>query len=546
MAETGIHGAQLVVLLLLLFVAAFAALARKLRTPYPIVLVVAGLLLSFVPGIPKITLDPDLIFLVALPPLLYAAAWVTSWRDFSRNLVSISMLAFGLVGFTVLGVALAGPWLFPGFDWRVGFVLGAAVATTDAIAATSIAKRIGLPKRIVDLLEGESLINDATGLLALEFAVALVVNGQDPTLGSGILRLSYLVLAGVGSGLILGRIVEWFEHRIDDGPIEIAVSILVPYAAYLTAEAIHASGVLAVVAAGLYLGRKSSQFLSPGVRLQAQAVWDSVTFILNGFVFVLIGLQLRSVLAGVRELSSQRLILYGVLFSIFLILLRLVWTFPGAYVSHFIRTRLLHQNEQRPGVRQVFVVGWTGMRGVIALAAAMSLPQIVDDGGPFPHRDLIVFLTFCVILVTLVVQGLTLPPLIRALGLAGTSGPTSEERDARRLVLQATQARLKEIRRSDSSNFAEIYDDLEQHYKHRLVSLGGDLPDEDKAHAEHYVRYLDLSRELLDVERKTALRLRDEGRITDDVLRELEREQDLNETRLIAAIDHQTGERLLS
>jgi len=546
MAETGIHGAQLVVLLLLLFVAAFAALARKLRTPYPIVLVVAGLLLSFVPGIPRITLDPDLIFLVALPPLLYAAAWVTSWRDFSRNLVSISMLAFGLVGFTVLGVALAGPWLFPGFDWRVGFVLGAAVATTDAIAATSIAKRIGLPKRIVDLLEGESLINDATGLLALEFAVALVVNGQNPTLGSGILRLSYLVLAGVGSGLILGRIVEWFEHRIDDGPIEIAVSILVPYAAYLTAEAIHASGVLAVVAAGLYLGRKSSQIFSPGVRLQAQAVWDSVTFILNGFVFVLIGLQLRSVLAGVRELSSQRLILYGVLFSIFLILLRLFWTFPGAYVSHFIRTRLLHQDEQRPGVRQVFVVGWTGMRGVIALAAAMSLPQIVDDGGPFPHRDLIVFLTFCVILVTLVVQGLTLPPLIRILGLAGASGPTSEERDARRLVLQATQQRLEEIRRTDSSNFAEVYDDLEQHYKHRLVSLGGDLREEDKAHAEHYFRYLDLSRELLDVERKTALRLRDDGRITDEALRELEREQDLNEARLIAAIDHRTGERLLS
>ena len=209
------------------------------------------------------------------------------------------------------------------------------MATTDAIAATSIAKRIGLPKRIVDLLEGESLLNDATGLLALEFAVAMVVHGQDPTVGAGFLRLFYLTFAGIGSGLILARIVEWFEHRIDDGPIEIAVSILVSYAAYLTAEAIHASGVLAVVAAGLYLGRKSSQFLSPSVRLQARAVWDSLTFVLNGFVFVLIGLQLPSVLAGVSELSIRRLILYGALFSIFLILLRLVWTFPGAYVSLF-------------------------------------------------------------------------------------------------------------------------------------------------------------------------------------------------------------------
>src|SRR5580658_8449647 len=216
MAETGVHGAQLILLLLLLFVAAFTALARKLQTPYPIVLVIAGLLLGFVPGIPRINLDPDLIFLVVLPPLLYAAAWVTSWRDFSRNLVSISMLAFGLVSFTVLSVAVAGPWLFPGFDWRIGFVLGAAVATTDAIAATSIAKRIGLPKRIVDLLEGESLVNDATGLLALEFGIAIVVDGQHPTVGAGILRLLYLASGGIGVGIVVARIVEWFEHRSEE------------------------------------------------------------------------------------------------------------------------------------------------------------------------------------------------------------------------------------------------------------------------------------------------------------------------------------------
>jgi CPA1 family monovalent cation:H+ antiporter len=427
--------------------------------------------------------------------------------------------------------------LFPGFDWRIGFVLGAAVATTDAIAATSIAKRIGLPKRIVDLLEGESLLNDATGLLALEFAVAMVVRGQDPSLSSGLLRLLYLTFAGIASGLILARFVQWVEHRIDDGPIEIAVSILVSYAAYLTAEAIHASGVLAVVAAGLYLGRKSSEFLSPGVRLQARAVWDSLTFILNGFVFVLIGLQLPSVLAGVSELSTPRLILYGALFSIFLILLRIFWTFPGSYVAYFIRTRLLHQNEQRPDARQTFIIGWTGMRGVIALAAAMSLPRTLADGSPFPHRDLIVFLTFCVILVTLVFQGLTLPPLIRILGLAETSGPKCEAQEARRLVLQAAQARLEDIRRSDPSGSVEVYDDLEQHYKHRLASVSGLSLEQDRAHAEHYFRYLDLSRTLLDVERQTALRLRDEGHITDEALRELEHEQDLSETRLIVAAE---------
>lgn len=537
MDGAGIHGAQLVLLVLLLFVAAFAALAHKLQTPYPIVLVIAGLLLSFIPGIPKVTLDPDLIFLVILPPLLYAGAWVTSWRDFSHNLVSIAMLAFGLVGFTVLGVAEAGPWLFPGFDWRIGFVLGAAVATTDAIAATSIAKTIGLPKRIVDLLEGESLLNDATGLLALEFAVAMVVHGQYPTAGAGFLRLLYLTFGGIGSGLILARIVEWFEHKIDDGPIEIAVSILVPYAAYLTTEAIHASGVLAVVAAGLYLGRKSSEFFSPGVRLQAQAVWNSLTFILNGFVFVLIGLQLPFVLAGVKELGMMKLIVYGALFSVFLILLRLFWTYPGAYTSYLIRTRLLHQDEKRPTARQVFVVGWTGMRGVIALAAAMSLPKTIADGSPFPHRDLIVFLTFCVILVTLVFQGLTLPPLIRFLGVAEGPGLRHEEQEARRLVLEAARARLEEIRRDDPAGSDEVYDDLEQHYKHRLAAVSGLSEQQNDTHAKHYTRYLDVSRILLEVERRAVLRLREEGRISDEALREMENELDLSETRLsVAAI----------
>jgi len=541
MSETGVHAAQLILLLLLLFVAAFAALARKLQTPYPIILVIAGLLLSFIPGIPKVNLDPELIFLVVLPPLLYAAAWVTSWREFSRNLVSIMMLAFGLVGFTVFGIAAAGPWLFPGFDWRVGFVLGAAVATTDAIAATSIAKRIGLPKRIVHLLEGESLLNDATGLLALEFATLMVVDGHDPGVLTGGVRLAYLCIAGLGSGLILARIVEWVEHRIDDGPIEIALSILVPYAAYLTAEAVHASGVLAVVAAGLYLGPKSSEFFSPGVRLQARAVWDALNFILNGFVFVIIGLQLPSVLAGVRELSTGRLIWYGALFSMFLILLRLFWTFPGAYVAHFIRTRLLHQNEQRPGPRQIFIVGWTGMRGVLALAAAMSLPKTVADGSPFPHRDLIVFLTFSAILVTLVLQGLTLPSLIRWLGLAETPGPKCEELEARRRVLEAALSRLQEMRKTDSPESRELYDDLERHYQQRLARVRVSARDDDKVHAESYSRYLDLSRTLLATERDAALRLRDQGRINDEVQREMEHDMDLRETRLAAADGHGAG-----
>jgi CPA1 family monovalent cation:H+ antiporter len=533
MLGSSIHSVQLILLLLLLFVVVFSTVARRLKTPYPIVLVVAGLLLGFVPGIPKVTLDPDLIFFVVLPPLLYSAAWLTSWRDFRHNLVSIASLAIGLVAFTVFGVAAAASWLIVGFDWRVGFVLGAVVATTDSIAATSIAKRIGLPKRIVDVLEGESLVNDATGLLALEFATAMVVYGQTPTISFAIVRLAYLIAAGIAVGLILGRIVEWFEHRIDDGPIEIALSLFVPYAAYLAGEAVHGSGVLAVVAVGLYLSRRSSRFFSPSVRLQAGAVWNSLTFILNGLVFVLIGLQLPYVLAGIKELALSKLLLYGVLFSAFLILLRLLWSFPSAYVAYLFRRLLLNQNDARPGTRQVFVIGWTGMRGVIALAAAISLPQTLADGTSFPHRNLIVFLTFSVILVTLVVQGLTLAPLIRALGLATTSGFNCEEQEARRLMLEAALAQLRNRdRTNDLPDSAGIYDDIARHYADRLASISKQRDEPNKNSPELHGGYLDLSRELLETERQTAIRLRDEGRISDEVWRGLEHELDLRETQL--------------
>src|SRR5947199_1247050 len=322
MQSGGIHQVEIVFLILLLFVVVFAALASKLKTPYPIVLVVAGLLLSFIPGIPRISLNPDVVFLVVLPPLLYSAAWLTNWRDFKFQMVSILLLAFGLVGFTVIGVAEAAPWVFPGFDWRLGCVLGSVVATTDAIAATSIAKRVGLPQVIVDILEGESLVNDATGLLALEFAIAMVVEGRTPSISDGFVRLSYLVGVGLAIGLIIGLIVEWFERRIDDAPIEIVISVLTPYAAYLAAESAHASGVLAVVACGLYLSRQSSEFFSPTVRIQAWAVWDSLTFAINGLVFVLIGLQLPHVLAGIRGYRLLHLVLYGGLFSAIVIVLR--------------------------------------------------------------------------------------------------------------------------------------------------------------------------------------------------------------------------------
>lgn len=526
---------ELIFLLLLLFIVIFGLLARKLGMPYPIVMVIGGLLLSFLPALPNITLNPDLIFLVVLPPLLYASAWTTSWRDFHYNLLSIFLLAFGLVGFTVLGVALVAPRFFSGFDWRLGLVLGAIVAPTDAIAATSIARRVGLPSRIVDILEGESLINDATGLLGLQFAIAIVVQKRVPTVSSGVLMLAWLTLGGIALGLLVGWIVDHIERRIDDGPIEITLSILVPYAVYLAADAVHASGVLAVVACGLFLSRRSAYFFSPSVRIQIWSVWESLTFVLNGLVFVLIGLQLPAILAAIRGYSLSTLLTDGIVFSVFLILLRLVWTFPGSGIAYLLRTRLVHQKEKPPRLREVFVVGWTGMRGVVSLAAALALPAALTDGSLFPQRDLIVFLTFAVILVTLVLQGITLPPLVRALGLAGTAGPNCEEREARRIVIEAAVAHLEEAKQRDNEESAGLYEDLTRHYRNRLASLlpGDGNPEEVADHG----RYVELSREALRVERENAVRLRNEGRISDDVLRRLERELDLSESRLTMADD---------
>jgi CPA1 family monovalent cation:H+ antiporter len=532
MQSGGIHAIQIVFLILLLFVVIFAALARKLQTPYPIVLVVAGLLLSFIPGIPRISLNPDVVFLVVLPPLLYFAAWLTSWRDFKFNLVSILLLAFGLVGFTVLGVAGAAAWVFPGFDWRLGFALGAVVATTDAIAATSIAKRLGLPRRIVDILEGESLVNDATGLLALEFAIAMVVDGRTPTVTEGALRLTYLIAAGLAIGYLLGLVVEWFERRIDDGPIEIVVSVLTPYAAYLAAESVRASGVLAVVACGLYLSRQSSEFFSASVRMQSWAVWDSLTFAVNGLVFVLIGLQLPHVLAGIRGYNMAHLLLYGAMFSALVIVLRLLWMFPGGYLAYFIRNHILHQGLPRPPARQMFIIGWTGMRGVVALAAALALPENLPDGTPFPERDLIIFLTFSVILVTLVLQGLTLPPLIRALGFGGKIGTEEEEEEARRIIASTALTHLESARGEDLKDFAAVYDDLSRRYTRRLASLSKETSNDNDMSNQELARYRKVLGELLRLERKTAVRLRNEGHINDEVLRKFEHELDLSETRL--------------
>jgi monovalent cation/hydrogen antiporter len=538
---TSIQDLELVLIVLLVFVVGFGALANRLRTPYPILLVIGGLVLSLLPGIPRFNLEPDIIFLGVLPPLLFAAGFTTSWRDFRYNLMSISFLAFGLVGFTVLGVALIAHWLLPGFDWRLGLVLGAVVSTTDAIAATSIAKRVGLPRRIIDVLEGESLINDATGLLALEFAVALVVTGQTPSLAEGTGRLMYLVIGGVTTGLILGKMIDWLEQHIDDAPIEITISIVTPYAAYLTAEEIHASGVLAAVACGLFLGRRSATFFSSVVRIEAQAFWNTLIFVLNGIVFILIGLQLPYILAGIRNYSLWELLLRGGLVSAAVILLRIIWVFPGAYASYFIRRNVLKQHEDYPSARGIFIVGWTGMRGVVALAAAISLPKMISNGMPFPERNLILFLTFCVIFVTLVLQGLTLSPLIARLGLTELPSAKYEEVEARRIMIEAALRKLEEIPDREEPVMKGIHDDLAKHYRIRHGALER-AQGAGRVFSEQHDLFERTARELRDTERVSAVLLRDQDRISDEVLQKLLRELDLQDARALASYPERAEE----
>jgi Na+/H+ antiporter len=525
MQGAGIHSVELILLLLLIFVAALAALAKRWQTPYPIVLVIGGLLLSLFPHAPRIELNPDVVFLVVLPPLLFSSAYVTSWRDFRYNLVSITMLAFGLVGFTVAGVAAASHWILSSFDWRVGLVLGAVVSTTDAIAATSIAQRLNLPRRI----------NDASGLLALEFATSLLVSGQTPSIAAGAARLLYLVFGSIAIGLLVGKVIYFFETKIDDAAIEITISLVAPYFAYLAAEAAHSSGVLATVVCGLYLGHKSSLYLSTDARLTGAAVWNTLTFVLNGSVFILIGFQLPYVLSDFHAIHLGTLVFEGLLLSVVLILLRLIWMYPGAWVANIIRRRLLHQPVTLPSGGAIFIVGWTGMRGVVSLAAAISLPVALQNKTPFPQRGLIIFLTFCVIFVTLVLQGLTLPPLIRHLGLAGKSGTKREETQARRAMAEAAVSYLEHLREAEGDRFTPVYDELIRDQRRRLNILEGDSSEETSYRLDDYKRFRELSGQIRSLQRATILHMRNQDQISDEVMRRLEHEIDLMEARFSAS-----------
>ena len=519
-----------VVMGLLAAVAALALLARKLPVPYPILLVIGGLVLALIPGLPRVRLNPELVFIFFLPPLLYPAALFTPWRDFRANLRPISLLAVGLVLFTTAAVGLLAHYFIQDLPLAAGFVLGAIISPPDAIAASAIAERLRVPRRIVTVLEGESLVNDATALVAFRFAVAAVVTGSF-SLAHASGQFFIVGVGGIAVGLLVGFLTAWIQKPIDDPPIEITLSLLTPFAAYLPAEQLGVSGVLAVVTVGLYHGWRIPEITSSRTRLQAGPVWEMIEFLLNGFIFLLIGLQLPEVLHRLAGRSIPQLIWYAALISLAVILIRILWVFPATYLPRLL-FKSIRARDPYPAWQHVAIVAWTGMRGVVSLAAALALPLETQDGSLFPGRDLILFLTFIVILATLVVQGLSLPPIIHWLGVEDDRAAEKEERAARLKANQAALARLDELAESPAAN-AETIQRLRVEYEDRVRQLEVCEPDNTDTSPQLFSSdYERLTHETLQVERKTILQLRNERVINDEVLRRIQRDIDLAEARL--------------
>jgi monovalent cation/hydrogen antiporter len=515
---------------LLLVVVLLAAVARRIGVPYPILLVLGGLLLALVPQVPQVQLNPDLVLLLFLPPLLYAAAYDMSWRDFRRYKRAIGQLAILLVLVTVLAVGFTVHALLPGIPWAVAFVLGAVLSPTDAVAASAIASKLGLPRPIVAIVEGESLVNDATALVAYRFAVAAVCTGTF-RLGWAAITFAWVAGAGVVVGLAGGWLIVQLSKRIRDPYILILFSLVSPYLVWLPAESLEVSGVLAAVTAGLYSGYYAPTVLRAEARLPAYAVWETWVLLLNGLAFILLGLQLRTVLAGFTGGRVLAVVGVGLLISLVVMVVRLVWVFPAAYLPRAL-IPAIGKADPMPPPSALFVIGWAGMRGVVSLATALALPLTVSNNVRFPYRGELVFLAFVVVLVTLVVEGLTLGPLIRRLGLNGDGGEVErEEQGARLAAVKAGQARVRALLDEPwlPRARAEALDSSLGERRLRLEAKIAQGVGADKGTGDGYRR---LMRELIEAQRSELVRLRNEGVIGDEVLHRIESQLDMDETRV--------------
>jgi monovalent cation/hydrogen antiporter len=514
---------ELELLALLVAVAALLALSPTFRIPLPILLVLGGVVMSFIPGLPHVTIPPDLILVGVLPPLLYSGAFFTSLRDLRINKRAISLLAFGLVATTMTAVAVvAHDWI--GLPWSVAFTLGAVVSPTDALAATEITSRLGVPRRIVSLIEGESLVNDGTALVLYKAAVGAAVGGTFSLLDtSG--RIVLNVLGGIAIGLAVGWLVRQVRRRVDDPPIEVALAVLSGYLAYLPASAAGVSGVLAAVTIGVYMGWYTPELTTERTRLSGDAFWEILVFLVNALLFVLVGLQLRRIVDALSGLSTWKLTGYAALVCATVIVTRIVWVPVFTYLPRWA-FRSIRERDPYPPWQWPTVVSWTGIRGAISLAAALALPT------NFPDRGLIVFLTFAVIVATLVLQGLTLPALIRVLGISDDGGADREDAKARIKAAEAALARLEELLETG---------EVREQTAERLRGLLGFRRDrfrarfdenDDGSIEEQSLAYQRVMRELLDAERAALVALRNDGIINDNVMQRVQRDLDLEAARL--------------
>ena len=526
---------ELVVFGLLVAVAALAVVARLVRVPYPILLVIGGLAIGFVPSVPDIELDPDIVLLVFLPPLLYAAAFFSNLRELRLNARPIGLLAIGLVIVTTLAVATVAHWAI-GLEWQVAFVLGAIVSPTDAVAPATILRRLGVPRRVVTIVEGENLTNDWTALVTYKFAVAAVLTGSFSLAEAG----PEFVLTGVGGvaiGVAGGLAIAAVRRRLDDPPTEITISLLTPYAVYLPAEELGLSGVIAAVTVGVVLGWRASELTTHTTRLQGYAVWEILQFLLNAVLFVLIGLQLHTALDALEERDGSDLLGYAVLVSAVVIAVRIAWVYALSALDRRVRREIAGPRDG-DGWKEVTLVAWSSMRGAVSLAAALAIPLQTDTGAPFPERDLILFLTFSVIIATLVLQGLAFPLVIRALDLDEDTSDADEELAARIEIAYAALDRIEGLTEDGwvPDDTLERVRNLYDYRRRRFSSrLDDHSPEEGFDYEQRAVLYRRVMDEVIDAQRVTLRRLRDSGEITDEVRRTVEHELDLEQARLARA-----------
>ncbi len=519
------NGLELI-LVLLVVVAVLAVAAERLAIPYPILLVLGGLGLAFVPNLPRVNIDPSLVLLIFLPPLLFAAAWFTSWRDFHQNSRPIALLAIGLVVVTTTAVAWVAHAVIPGMSWPVAFVLGAIISPPDAVAATAVTRRLKVPRRIVTILEGESLVNDATGLVAYKFALAAVTTGTF-SLASASGRFLVVAIGGVLVGLGVGWVIAQIHRRMEHFELETVITLLTPYAAYIPAEHLGVSGVLATVAAGGYLGWRNPELLSALTRFRGRGVWSVLLLLFNGLVFILIGLQLSAIRDITGGLSAGSILTWSVAITGVAILARLIYVPIGTWLPRFL-SRRIRERDPMPPWRAVVIIGWTGMRGIVSLALALALPLTLPSGEPFPKRTEVIVVSFAVILATLVLQGLSLPWLIRKLGLKDDGADLREEREA---LIKSSEAAIKRLDDIDQTSIVhpQLMERVRLPYDQRLERLNEQIREDPECQLTEgeEAAYRRLRTEALTAERKTVVDLRNRGKISEEVLHKVQESLDL-------------------